>query len=279
MLWKDVSLVLKVFKGIFFCVVAFCLLTANGIRVNAQTIEEQDNNDTIGEAQYISANRETAAGCVNGTYSGQYVVNGYTSNTDDDWYKVMLSSGTQYITCNGASYSFEVYNSSEQIVYSNTYINSGTGMKAYAFTASASDFYYVHVLGVSSTSSNYKLLVGGPTYSVSNYSTSLGSFSLSGSDVTKTVNTGSVSGIPTGAIAYSLSITNVASTSTNGVTVVNSGTTLSLPSSNLSKSGLVSYNMRMSNSWRFTFKYKKNVSINPRITIYYVYPVTSGLVQ
>lgn len=64
MLWKDVSLVLKVFKGIFFCVVAFCLLTANGIRVNAQTIEEQDNNDTIGEAQYISANRKQPLGAL-----------------------------------------------------------------------------------------------------------------------------------------------------------------------------------------------------------------------
>ena len=128
---------------------------------------------------------------------------------------------------------------------------------------------------------NYKLLVGSPTYSVSNYSTELSSITFSGSDVSRYLYLSSNTNIPSEAIVYTVTINNVGSTATNGVTVKKSstGTTLSLSASNLSKSGLVSYNMPARATWTFTFKYKKSTTISPKVTLYYVYPVTSTLVD
>lgn len=67
----------------------FCLV-AGGTTAYAQTVNESDFNDTMETAQLIQANIETAAQVVSGSGSrpNQYVVNGYTSTTDSDWYKV-----------------------------------------------------------------------------------------------------------------------------------------------------------------------------------------------
>lgn len=99
----------KNLKGLFvLSVMCFCLL-AGGTTIYAQKVSETESNDTKETAQLIQANKETAAGIVNGNYPDQYVVKGYTSTTDDDWYKVYLTSGTQYVTCNDNGFSFEVY--------------------------------------------------------------------------------------------------------------------------------------------------------------------------
>lgn len=83
--------------------------------VNAQTVNEAEPNDTMETAQLIQANKETAAQAVAGSTAGEYVVRGSVSSTDDDWLKVYLDAGTQYVSCNGDNFSFDVYNSNNRL--------------------------------------------------------------------------------------------------------------------------------------------------------------------
>lgn len=63
-------------------------------------VRETEPNNTMETAGTIMANHETAAQAVSGSRPSQHVVTGSTSNTDEDWFKVYLSAGTQYVTCN-----------------------------------------------------------------------------------------------------------------------------------------------------------------------------------
>lgn len=112
----------------------------SGITANAQSVNESEPNDSMETAQTISANRETASGCVNGSYTGQYVVNGTTSINDSDWYKVYLSAGTQYVTCNGSAFEFYIYDSNGNLFDWATYNKPGFGASAYEFTASSTGY-------------------------------------------------------------------------------------------------------------------------------------------
>ena len=68
-------------------IICFCLV-AGGTTVYAQTVNESDSNDTMETAQLIQANSEATTPAVSGSRPNQYVVNGYISTTDSDWYKV-----------------------------------------------------------------------------------------------------------------------------------------------------------------------------------------------
>lgn len=85
---------IKWFKSLFAVAIMCFYPVAGGTTAYAQTVNEADSNDTMETAQLIQANSETAAQAVSGSRPNQYVVNGYTSTTDSDWYKVYLTSGT-----------------------------------------------------------------------------------------------------------------------------------------------------------------------------------------
>lgn len=252
------------------------MLGISGITANAQSVNESEPNDSMETAQTISANRETASGCVNGSYTGQYVVNGTTSINDSDWYKVYLSAGTQYVTCNGSAFEFYIYDSNGNLFDWATYNKPGFGASAYEFTASSAGYYYVEVIGLSSSSVSYKLAVGGPTYTVDDVALPLGSIPLEGYDYSIRLPMDDIN-FPEGAIVYTVSISGVSSTATNGVTIINrgSGTTISMTASNLTRTGLVYSNIPLQATWDITFKYKKVTTISPKIIFYYVYPITS----
>ena len=272
-----------ILRGFLICTVAIMMMSFSSVIVHAQEISETEPNDTSDQAQLIFANAETAAGCVIGSYIGQRVINGTISSTDVDWYKVSLSAGTQYITSNGASYTFEVYPEDDlsTAIFSGQYTNVGLGITAHEFTVLSSGTYYVRLAGINSSSASYKFLIGSPTYSVSDYTANLGSIYMSGSDVTRDVNLSYNTGLPDDALVYSFSISNLSSSYNNGVTVKNfsSGTTYSLPATNLTKTISVYSNVPLKAIWRFTIKYKKTGTINPKAIFYYVYPVKSHLVN
>lgn len=270
-------------RAFLICTAAVMMMSFSSVKVHAQEISEVEPNDTSDQAQLIFANSETAAGCVNGSYTGQRVINGTISSSDTDWYRVSLSAGTNYVTSNGASYYFDIYLESDLAnpVASGLYTNVGLGITAYEFTLSSSGTYYVKLVGVSSSAAAYKFLIGSPTYSVADYTYSFGSISMNGSNVTRTFNLTYDASIPADAIVYSLSISNLSSSYNNGVTVQNlsSGTSYALSSTNLTTNISVYSNVPLKASWKYTFKYKKTGTISPRTTFYYVYPVTSNLVD
>lgn len=262
-------------KLLVTCFVALLLCGFGGVTANAQTINESEPNDSKETAQTISANRETVAGCVSGSHTGQYVVEGTTSINDSDWYRVYLSAGTQYVTCNGSAFEFYIYNADGRLFDNATYNKPGFGASAYEFTVSSAGYYYVEVIGLSSSSVSYKIAVGGPTYTLDDYTVSLGKATFDYEDLYAELPFENFS-FPDDAIAYTISINGVSSSSTNGVTITNSRSSskISMSASNLAKTGLVYSNMPMCATWEVTFKYKKSTTISPRITFYYVYPIT-----
>jgi hypothetical protein len=74
-------------------------------------------------AQLIQANYETPTQVVSGNRINQYVVKGNTSKTDEDWYKVYLNAGVQYITCNDNPFEYEIYSSDLNLVSSGESVN------------------------------------------------------------------------------------------------------------------------------------------------------------
>ncbi len=271
----------RYFKTLIMGLAICCALLISGMKVNAQTVNEVEPNDTMETAQLIQANYETAAQAVSANRPSQYVVKGYTSTADEDWFKVYLTAGTQYATCNDNSFNFQVYDSNNNLIISKSYTKTGFGVKAYPFQVSSAGYYYVKVQGVTSSSSSYILLVGGPTYMVQTCYVSMKSITMSGSNVVVPFDLSLNPNLPTGAVIYTMSMSDVKSTAVAGITVKNrtTGSIVNLAAFSWKKDGLVSLNLPLKSAWDVTFKYNKNTTITPKFSLDYVYPVTSENAQ
>ena len=272
----------KHFKNVFtLAIMCFCLLTG-GITVHAQSVSEADDNDTMQTAQLIQANSETAAQAASGNRPNQYVVKGYTSTSDDDWYKVYLTAGTQYVICNGNTFSFKVYDSNENLIKRETYTKSDFGSTSYAFDAPTTGYYYVKVTGITSSSQSYILGVGGVTYSVASCEVKLDTVTMANkSDEVERFRLSEQDGLPKDAIVYMISMNGVRTTSVDNIAVtnMNSNKTVRLSTYTWDKSGLVSMNLALNSNWEIEYGYYKDTSFTPSIKLYYVYPVYSTYVE
>jgi hypothetical protein len=271
----------KSFKALITVVMVCCIVWTNGITAKAQSVSEIEPNDSMDTAQLIQANYETAAQVVNGSRPNQYVVKGNTSNNEEDWYKVYLNAGVQYITCNDQPFDYEIYNSNNSLVSSGSYTKSRLFPVGYSFRAATDGYYYVKIKGLKSATSSYIVLVGGPTYSVGTCSVSLGSVNMSGKNVTVPVDLRFKSTIPEGSIVYEISMSGVKSNSVNGITVKNSTSNNTVVLSNYSwyKSGLASMNMPLKGSWQINFTYNKNTTFTPKLSLLFAYPLTLDYVD
>jgi hypothetical protein len=271
----------KNFKALSTVIMVCCMVWINGITANAQSVNETEPNNSMETAQPIQANYETAAQTVSGNRPNQYVVKGDTSKTDEDWYKVYLNAGVQYITCNDNPFDYEIYNSDSNLVSSGSYTKSHLFATGYPFNASSNGYYYVKIKGITSASSSYILLVGGPTYSVTSCSVSLGSINMSGKDVTVPVDLRFKDALPEGSVVYTILMNGVKSTSVKGIILKNltSNNTVALNNFSWDKTGLVSMNMPLKSSWQIIFNYNKNTTFTPKLNLYFAYPLTSVYVD
>ena len=272
----------KNLKGLFVLSVICFYLLAGGTTIYAQKVNETESNDTKETAQLIQANKETAAGIVNGDYPDQYVVKGYTSTTDDDWYKVYLTSGTQYVTCNDNGFSFEVYDPAGNRITRQSYEKTGFGVKAYPFSAESEGYYYVKVTGAVPSSESYLLLVGGPTYMVAKCEVKLQPVTMANNtdkvidfDITKENQ------LPENAIVYSISMNGIGSNSVDGISLTNTITnkTVDLRRYSWNQSKLESMNLILKSSWIVELAYYKDTSFTPSVELRYAYPVVSECVE
>lgn len=273
--------IMKSFLAIGIMVLFFCI-TGNTVR--AASTNEVEPNDTIATAQAISANNETAAGAVNGSYSGQQVINGYTSNTDEDWFVVYLNSGVKYLTCNGNTFDYEVRNSSGGTVRIGTYTKTGFGPTAYSLNIPSDGYYYVKIRGVVSTSQSYLFLIGSPTYSVSSsvINCSEGSISMTSGGGSQTGHFyGNSISFPEDAIVYAVKMNGVRTTSVSSIQLSNasSGNSINLNTYTWDKSGLVGLGMPAEATWTAIFGYNKVTTFTPALRVDYVYPVYSTMVD
>lgn len=272
----------KLVKMLTTCLMSVFIIGAASITVHAESVRETESNDTMETAETIMANYETAAQAVNGSRPNQYVVTGSTSNTDADWFKVYLSAGTQYVTCNDDPFEFEVYAPNGSLVLEEIYTKTGFGTTAYPFTASTAGYYYVKITGITSSSSDYILLVGGPTYVVASCEVKLDAVTMANNrDSSSNFDLRFEDSLPENAVIDNVLMSGLKTTSVNSVSVRNldSNNTVSLTKYSWNKSGLVSLNMPLKSRWSITYGYNKDISFTPSIKLYYAYPVVSTYVE
>ncbi len=273
----------KLTKVLVTCLMSVFVIGAASITVHAESVRETEPNDTMETAETLIANHETAAQAANGQHPNQHVVKGSTSKTDDDWFKVYLSAGTQYVTCNDDSFEFEVYDPNGNLILEQLYIKTGFGVTAYPFTALTEGYYYVKITGITSSSSDYILLVGGPTYSVASCKVELDTVTMENSrDGSSNFDLRFEDALPENAVVYTILMGGgIRTTAVESVSVRNlsSNNTVNLTTYSWDKSGLAYLNLPLKSRWSITYGYSKDISFTPSIKLYYVYPVVSTFVE
>ncbi|MBD5465599.1 MAG: hypothetical protein HDR22_07250 [Lachnospiraceae bacterium] len=276
----------KTVKVLTACLVSVFMIGVADITVHAETFRETEPNDTMETAEMIKANNETAKDTLEGTNSGAYVVEGYTSKSDPNWYKVYLREGTQYMTCNGEAFEFYILNENADIIYQDTYLKRGAfGPTAYAFDIPEAGYYYVRITGIVSSSKDYLFLIGSPTYFTSkcNIPCSEGTVTMTAGNRTQTAlfNGGGISNLPEGAIAYSVKMSGIGTTNVDSIRLENNhrGLSFSLDAYTWRKDSLTSMNLPVESIWTASFGYKKASTFTPVLTVYYVYPLHGNVVQ
>lgn len=276
----------KAVKILMACLVSVVMIGVADITVHAETFRETEPNDTMETAEMIKANNETAKDTLEGTNSSAYVVEGYTSKSDPDWYKVYLGEGTQYMTCNGEAFEFLIVDENGNSILERTYSKLGAfGPTAYAFDILEAGYYYVRITGRVSSSKDYLFLIGSPTYFTSkcNIPCSEGIVTMTAGNRTQTAhfNGREISNLPEDAIAYSVKMSGIGTTNVDSIRLENNhrGLSFSLDAYTWRKDSLTSMNLPVESIWTASFGYKKASTFTPVLTIYYVYPLHSNVVQ
>ncbi len=256
------------------------------VTVKADSINETEPNDTVATAQLISANSETPAGAVNGTFTGRHTINGNTSNTDVDCFEVYLYSGTNYLTLNadsnGDSLNYIVQDQNGIVIDSGTYVKAEYGPVAVSLDITSSGYYYVIINCNSTSSKGYLFSIGTPTYNIYHVTIACTEGTINmvsgGGNQTGNFNGLSVTNIPNDAIAYSVILQNVGSIDAKSVQLTNNNTntTINLNKYTWDKSGLVNLNLPVASGWTAEFGYYRVCSFTPSLRVNYVYPVIDG---
>lgn len=267
----------KFFTMLVTCAIVICFVGFDSMTAHADSINEIEPNNTKEEAQLIKANNQKPSDLPSEIFSAQ-IINGTITSEDQDWYKVYLTAGTNYMSCNGNPYNFRIENEDGSYSLERRYTKSRSGVTPYRLTIPESGYYYVKITGMTSTSSSYLFTIGGPTYDLGKIEVSSqeGSITMRSGSRTETANfrLANNNTIPRDAIVYLIRMDGLTTTSAKGVSVSNNqGNTISLQQYVWQKNGLATLNMEARDNWRATFTYHKNTTFTPTLVIRYVYPV------
>lgn len=257
----------------------FCCITGfTTTEVSAESRHEAEPNNTKELAEVIQANKELPQDIISRDFSRQFIMNGETSSSDEDWFKIFLSEGQQTMTCNLDAFDFTIYDAHNNLVKQDSYRRTDLNPKAFFVDIKTTGNYYVKINGILSNSTKYLFCIGNPTYLPDKITVSSNpsSISLSKSSKQKTAifDTSSNLAIHDKAIVYDITIGGLTSSSASDITVSSKqGSPIYLTRYSWSKSGLESRNMQAKNKWTADFTYRKDATFQPTMTLRYVYPV------
>lgn len=272
----------KLMKTIVACLTSVLLVGMAGMSVQAAIVRETEPNNSRDTSQIVEANYETPALAANGKRPDQHMIHGSTSKTDIDWFKIYLTAGTQYVTCNDAAYNFTIYDPNGQIAIQEAYTKNTTGPTGYHFTAPVTGYYFVEISGITSSPSNYIIGVGTPTYVVSSCDVKLRTVNMmNGRDGESEFNLSGDSRLPDDAVVYSMFMSGVRSSVVRSINVENvqNNKNIFLTTYSWDRTGLASLNMPLKSDWVLTYRNNSSGSFSPTIKLCYVYPVLSTVAQ
>lgn len=276
----------KILTNVFIgCLMLLFIIGAVNVTVYADTYYETEEsyekgkNDTMETAEIIEANQSTPKKKLDGDTSADRIVRGTTKDSDPDWFKVFLTAGEKYFTCNENAFNFAVMDKEGTVLVEDNYLKTGDGPTAYSFSALNTDYYYVKIIGRSSSSDKYLFMIGNPCYALSTCGIPCeqGTISMDTKGEKKTVrfNGEDVSGIPEDALAYSITMSRVGTVGAKSISVKNENTknTFNLEQYTWGYNNLLSFNLPVASTWSATFEYFKTTSFTPVLTVRYVYPI------
>ena len=270
---------IKVFA---FCTIATFFLGIKSITAQAHFSNETEPNNTMETAETMAANNEKPSGVPDGKREGQNIISGYVDNKDTDWFKVLLKSGTNYMTCYGqsaGSFSFRITNSEGETLLSDVYSKTGRDLAVYRFEVPEFGYYYVEIVGTKTDSVWYDFMIGSPTYEleIGYLSCEEGSITMTSSGGTRTAHFdgSTMPGLPADAVVSDVRMTGVSSTAASSILLENREKGFSFNLTNLTWYGddLISMNLPLDSMWIAQFGYRKAITFTPVLRVNYVYPV------
>lgn len=271
---------LKGFKMMLMAFAVCCLFGMTSQEVFAKSVSEKEGNETQETAMEIEANEQTAVNAANGKSSTLYHVDGTVYSDEQDWYKVYLTKGEQYVSLNGDAVDVVVWTENGKMVLDESYIKTSFGFSGFPFDAESAGYYYVQITTTRSYAS-YILSVGDPNYSAAECTVKLGSVTMSSRQNSVEFDLRKADMLPEGAVVYSILMDGLNSQTVSAVDVTNvsAGKKINLGVYTWSKDRLEFSNLLLKSKWKVTFTRKEYVSFTPSIKLYYVYPITSTTVE
>lgn len=247
-----------------------CNLTTYAFEAPNNRSEAEPNN-TLETAQMTYQTNEIAENFAGDDWSGRHSIYGKADSIDDDWYKVELTAGLQYLSVvhsYGDNATFvELLDSEKNVVLSET---SGTGYHVQDFYSNGGT-YYIHIKGALEHESQYTLFVGTPMLSSSEAYVTFDPVNTSGT-VKRSFSLKDETVLPEGAIVSKITLRNA--TQFSSVIVKNTSSSQSVSFSGTTSSGNIgSLNMELKSAWETTFYPKTTVKVLPTISYVYFYPV------
>lgn len=260
-----------------------CMFSMTSQEVFAKTVYESieyDTHDTQDTAMEIEANRQNAINAANGNNSTAYFVDGSVDREEQDWYKVYLTKGKQYVSLNGDAVDVVVYSPNQKKILNKSYTKTGFNCTGFEFDAESEGYYYVQITTIRSYAS-YILSVGNPNYTAAECMVNLGSVTMSSKQRSVEFDLRKADVLPDGAVVYSVLMDGLNSQTVSAVDVTNvsTGKKINLGVYTWSKDRLESSNLLLKSKWKVTFTRKEYVTFTPSIKLYYVYPITSTTVE
>ncbi len=268
-------------KILIMFALVFSIIWIGGTKAYAQTVTEKEPNDSKETAQLIQATRETVTQAASGNRPGQYYVYGNADINDTDWYKVHLTAGTQYVTCNDFDFNFCVYDENNNMLLEQSYSEVSFGPRAYPFDVNSDGFYYVKVQGITTSSRKYIIGVGDHTYAVAKCQINLGNVKMTeNKELVRDINL-KESTIPDGSIIYDMAFDGLRTSNAKYATINNitQNYTKSLGPSIYSLHNIATNGLKVKSDWKFTIGCVKNKAIDAKFIMYFVYPVTSEFLK
>lgn len=271
----------KLLKALMFTfAVSMCVgMFGHTAYAAGKTVREVEPNDTMDTAMEISPNKTSAADSAEGksTYN---VVNGSIKNGDHDWYKVYFKEGRQYVNLDAAEkqtgYDVKLYKENGDIVDEWSYTKTYAGLTGFDYEVT-SGYYYIELIGNTSSSVEYSFTAGDPHYTMGTKKTDLGSITVAPKESIEFPLDWSEENLPKDAVVYSIRVSGPKRSDLSSIKFTNltKGQDIMLVSYPWYKSTLCSYDMPAKSNWILTFRYGSSnlVTFTPEVSIAYMYPI------
>lgn len=263
---------------------AVLLLSSSSFALASQEINNPGGHTTLENALEIPANKETYAE-VDPTDRTQWLkhrvyINGTTSGSNYEWYKVYLESGDNYLTCDGGSFSATIKDAANNIVdkFENiNFMNNDRSSEARKFVTSKSGYYYVGVKGLSGASVKYTFLVGNPMHFMNTltlrYSSKMNMQNKKKYTIYFDARNASV---PDDAVVYSISNGNGVGIASLHILNNENNQIADIYYRESTVEHLLVKNMKVRSRWTVTYDCVKNKAFTPILELDYIYALKNG---